>query len=60
MRLYGLLQQSPAQPSQALQQRIATEVQGQRQWLQDLSTVLDPPLLRAKLQLLNPAEEASP
>lgn len=60
IRLYGLLDQTPAEPSLSLQQRIATEVEGQRQWLQDLSTVLDPPLLDAKLRLLAPPEETSP
>jgi len=59
-RLYNLLQQIPAPAWQALQQQIDTEVHGQRQWLQDLSTVLDPPLLQAKLQLLAPTEEANP
>jgi len=60
MRIYELLQLTPAPYWQTLRQQIDTEVRGQRQWLKDLSTVLDPPLLQAKLQLLAPATEASP
>jgi pSer/pThr/pTyr-binding forkhead associated (FHA) protein len=60
MSLYGLLEQAPAAATQALERKIANEVQGQRQWLQDLSTVLDPLLLRTKLQLLTAPDEEAP
>lgn len=60
LNLYGLLEQTPDAATLALQQKIISEIQGQRQWLQDLSTVLDPPLLRTKLQLLAAPEEQVP
>ena len=59
-RTYQLLQMTRPADWQALEEQVVTEAQRQRRWLQDLSIVLEPPLLRAKLDLLPQIpEEAS-
>lgn len=58
-RTYQLLQITPPPEWQTLQQEIVDEVQRQRRWLQDLNIVLEPVLLRAKLDLLpEPLEQS--
>jgi len=51
-RTYQLLQMTRPADWQALEEQVVTEARRQRRWLQDLSIVLEPPLLRAKLDLL--------
>jgi pSer/pThr/pTyr-binding forkhead associated (FHA) protein len=58
-RTYQLLQVTPSAEWQTLQQKIVNEVERQRRWLQDLSIVLEPGLLRAKLALLPDSPEQS-
>lgn len=58
-RTYQLLQLTPPPEWQALQQKVVDEVQRQRRWLQDLNIVLEPVLLRAKLDLLPDVSEQS-
>jgi pSer/pThr/pTyr-binding forkhead associated (FHA) protein len=58
-RTYQLLQITPPPEWQRLQQEVVDEVQRQRRWLQDLNIVLEPALLRAKLDLLPESLEQS-
>jgi pSer/pThr/pTyr-binding forkhead associated (FHA) protein len=59
-RTYQLLQMTRPADWQALEEQVVAEARRQRRWLQDLSIVLEPQLLRAKLELLPKIpEEAS-
>lgn len=58
-RTYQLLQVTPSDEWQSLQEQVVNEVQRQRRSLQDLNIVLEPALLRAKLALLPQAQEQS-
>lgn len=58
-RTYQLLQLTPPPEWQSLQQKVVDEVQRQRRWLEDLNIVLEPVLLRAKLDLLPEVSEQS-
>jgi hypothetical protein len=58
-RTYQLLQVTPPDEWLTLQGQIVNEVKRQRQWLQDLSIVLAPTLLQAKLSLLPDMPEKS-
>jgi pSer/pThr/pTyr-binding forkhead associated (FHA) protein len=49
---YQLLQVMRPPDWQALEEQVVSEAQRQRRWLQDLSIVLEPTLLKAKLDLL--------
>jgi hypothetical protein len=51
-RTYQLLQVTRPPGWQALEEQVVSEAQRQRRWLQDLSIVLEPTLLKAKLDLL--------
>lgn len=58
-RTYRLLQLTPSPEWQKLQQEVLDEVQRQRRWLEDLNIVLEPAVLRAKLELLPELSEPS-
>lgn len=57
-RTYALLQMAPPDEWRALETDIVAEAQRQRRWIEDLNIVLEPALLRAKLDLL--PESSSP
>jgi pSer/pThr/pTyr-binding forkhead associated (FHA) protein len=58
-RTYQLLQVTPSDEWLQLQDQVVNEVERQRRWLEDLSIVLAPALLRAKLNLLPEPPEQS-
>ena len=58
--LYSLLKMSPAESWVQLNTEIKNEVKRQRQWLIELGMVLNPRLLRAKLELLPELEKDRP
>jgi pSer/pThr/pTyr-binding forkhead associated (FHA) protein len=58
-RMYRLLDAPPPPEWSALAQEVINEAKRQRRWLQDLSIVLEPAQLRAKLQLLPEVTEQS-
>jgi pSer/pThr/pTyr-binding forkhead associated (FHA) protein len=59
-QVYELLKMDTPKPWGRLVNEIQTEVKRQRQWLNDLSLVLEPSLLREKLDLLPDPEESPP
>jgi hypothetical protein len=58
-RTHELLQIQPSAEWRALHGEIVVEVQRQRRWLEDLNIVLEPELVRAKLDLLPETSEPS-
>lgn len=60
IRIYDLVQLKIPPKWKKLHSDISVEIKGQRQWLRDLSAVLEPSLLKAKLQLFATPQEDSP
>jgi hypothetical protein len=58
--IYDLIQVTPPADWQASREDIENEAKRQRRWLQDLDLVLEPALLKAKLDLLPRIKETSP